>query len=170
MALFAVIGVSLMSSFSMGMRVWKRSADVNIMYRKAVINLERLGQELRAGVNYPYIGFFGSKDHIEFAALLRDKITNVSYAYAPHDKAVSRHAVTMQAVLELEEPTPARKVVTGVDNMSFSYGYFDVNSSQYLFLDDWNYTKNGIPLAVKAALTLEGGETFEKTVFIPISQ
>jgi hypothetical protein len=169
-ALFALIGVSLASSFSMGMRVWKRAATTNLVYRKTVINLERLSRELRQGINYPDIGFFGEKESIEFAALLKGEITNVSYSYVPQEKAVFRSAVTRQEMLALENQTPARRIISGIGSAAFSYYYFDANLSQYTFSESWNYTKSGIPLAVKATLVFDDGETFEKIISIPLAQ
>lgn len=169
-AIFAVIGVSLSSSFSMGMRVWKRSASENIMYKKAILNLERISRELRASVDYPQIGFFGESDHFAFAALLGDKISNVSYAHTISDKSVSRLAADLSPVPEPENQAAARKIIQGVENVSFSYYHFDANSSKYVFSDSWNYTQNGIPLAVKVALSMENGEIFDRVIFIPVAR
>jgi len=81
LALFGILGVALFSSFSMGMKVWKRATSTNLFKRKAVLTLERLSIELRRTFNYPPIAFLGDKAHIEFPGIVANKIYNISYDF-----------------------------------------------------------------------------------------
>ena len=168
-ALFAIIGVSLFSSLSLGLKVWKRATQLNLVERKAILGLERLSTELRRTYNYPSIGFWGEKDHMEFVGIYRDEILNISYQYAPQEKCVYRSGLSMQRS-GLTEGSPLRRVFLEVKNFTLSFYGFDTEAGTFTFFDSWNYTKSGIPLAVKVSLTLEDGKGFEKIVAIPIAQ
>jgi prepilin-type N-terminal cleavage/methylation domain-containing protein len=170
-ALFAVIGVSLLQSLTMGMKIWKKATQTNFVYRKSLLGMERLAQDLRQTLDYPAIGFFGDKERLDFAALLREKITNVSYIFNPQEKAVFRSGISRQEALGLAEAKAApREVMAGVKELTFVYYGFDPLANNFTFQEAWNSTKSGVPLAVKTTATLESGEIFEKTIAIPISQ
>ncbi len=169
-ALFAVIGVSLLQSFVMGLKVWKAATSPNYSYRKAVIGLERLSTELRQIVNHPTIGFWGARDSCTFANIARDKVYNITYNYSSEDNTFYRTAVSLQELAGTEPASPRRKIIPGVKNFSFSFYGYDTTTSNATFLDSWNYTTSGIPAAVKVACTVEDGREFEKVITIPISQ
>ncbi len=169
-AIFSVVGVSLASSFSMGLRVWKRAAGINVANRKIAIQLERLGQELRQTISYPQIGFWGEEGRVSFAALIRGKLTNVSYYLDPQEKAIYRYSESLQQTLGLENYTLGRAIIPGVEKVSFLYKYFNATSEEYVYLDSWNYSLYGIPLSVTAKIILENGDQFRKVVQIPIAR
>jgi prepilin-type N-terminal cleavage/methylation domain-containing protein len=168
-ALFAVIGVSLLSSFVMGLKVWKLATSPNYSYRKAIIGLEKLSTELRQTVNYPAIGFWGTSDHCEFANIARDRIYNITYNYSSENNTFYRSALSLEESAGTESPVSPRKLIPEVKNFSFSFYGYDITTGNATFLDSWNYTKSGIPLAVKVAFVLEDGKEFEKVITIPIS-
>ncbi|MFH1223107.1 MAG: type II secretion system protein, partial [Pseudomonadota bacterium] len=93
LALFGILGVSLFSSFSMGMKVWKRATSANLIGRKAVLTIERLSMELRRTFNYAPIGFLGDKAHIEFPGIIGNLIYNLSYDFFPEEKCVKRSGI-----------------------------------------------------------------------------
>ena len=102
LALFGILGVALFSSFSMGMKVWKRATSTNLFKRKAVLTLERLSIELRSTFNYPPIAFLGDKAHIEFPGIIANKIYNISYAFFPEEKCVKRSGISRQEMMGVE--------------------------------------------------------------------
>lgn len=168
--IFSIVSVSLFSSFSMGLKVWKRAATLNYSQRKAILGLERLSMELRRTFHYKAIGFWGEKDRLEFASIFQDKIFNISYEYSPLEMCINRSALSLQQMLGQEKEAPARRVMGDVKNMSFSFYGFNAETGNFTFLDNWNYTKSGMPSAVKVSLTLEDGKGFEKIIVIPIAQ
>ncbi len=169
LALFSILAICLYSSIAMGFKVWKRSASLNMVQRRAILNLERLSTELRRTANYSSIGFFGNGESVIFANIYRDRIFNISYNYSRGDEAVYRSASTLQALLDSEE-APARKLISDVENFSLSYYGYDKQKINLTFFESWNYTESGFPKAVKVSLTLKDGKIFEKIIAIPISQ
>lgn len=170
LALFAVLGVSLFSSFSMGMNVWRRATSPNFSYRKSILALERLSRELRCAYDYPPLGFYGEKTRISFADLFADKVLNITYSYAAQEKALTRAAVSMQGMSDQQKPAGPRTIVTGVKDLALSYYGYDTETRTFGFWDSWNYTKSWIPLSVRVSMTLEDGNVLEKNITIPIAQ
>lgn len=170
LALFAIIGVSLFSSMAMGLKIWKRAGTSNFSHRKATLSLERLSAELRQTTNYSSIGFYGEKNHLEFPNIIRDKILNISYMYVPQEKCVIRVSTPKVPAGATQEQNVTRRAI--VDVKDFALGFYGPSNEtgNFTFLDSWNSTKSGIPLAVKVSLTLEDGKGFEKVITIPIAQ
>jgi prepilin-type N-terminal cleavage/methylation domain-containing protein len=169
-ALFAIISVSLFSSFSMGMKVWKWAVSPNASHRKSLLALERLSTELRRTFNYSRIGFFGEKEGISFANIVGGRIYNISYTTNGSDKGFYRQSRSMQEILGMENETKFRKIVPSVKDATFAFYGFDNEKGHADFLDAWNYSRSGLPAAVKVSLELEDGETFEKIILIPVGQ
>lgn len=170
LALFGILGVSLFSSFSMGMKVWKRATSANLFKRKAVLTIERLSMELRRTFNYASIGFLGSKAHIEFPGIVANKIYNLSYDFFPEEKYVKRSGISRQGMLGLEDGNFSRIVIPQVKDFTLSYYSADNQTGNYTFLESWNNTAAGIPAAVKVSVVLEDGTNLEKIITIPIAQ
>ena len=170
LALFGILGVSLFSSFSMCMRVWKRATSTNLFKRKAILTIERLSMELRRAFNYTPIGFMGEKAHIEFPGIVGNKIYNLSYDFFPEEKCVKRSGISRQETLGLEEGNFSRVVIPGVKDFALSYYGADNQTGNYTFLESWNNTAAGSPAAVKVAVALEDGTNLEKIITIPIAQ
>ena len=170
LALFGIIGVSLFSSFTMGLKIWKRATSANVAERKAVIGLERLSTEIRRAAGYPSIGLFGEAAHLDFANIIGDKIYGISYAYAAADKCLYRTATARQPPASETEPVVSRKIMVGVKDMAFSFFRYNNTSGGVNFVDTWNYTASGMPSAVKVFLVLEDGKEFEKVIEVPIAQ
>jgi len=178
-ALFAVIGTCLLSSFLTGLKIWKTTASPNYSWRKAIIGLERLSIELRQTVNvafsrghpnYEPVAFWGDLGHCGFVNIVRDRIYNISYDYSAKEGTLYRSAVSAQEAAGLEPLSPRRKIIPGVKNFSFGFYGIDNTTGDAAFLDSWNYTKSIIPSAVKVAFTQEDGKQFEKVITIPIAQ
>lgn len=169
-ALFSIIGVSLFSSFSMGMKVWKRAVSPNGSYRKSLVALERLSTELRRTFNYSRIDFLGEKESISFANIFGDRIYNISYAFNGSDGGLYRQSRFMQEISEMEDAAKARKIVGSVKDVTFAFYGFDNEKGHADFLAAWDHSRPGLPAAVKVSLELESGETFEKIILIPEGQ
>ena len=174
-ALFAVIGVSLVSSFFMGMKVWKRASSPRYAQRKLVLGLERLSTELRRVYNYPLIGFTGEKTAVSFANIVQDTIYNISYNYSSGNKSLYRTNMTMQEINNTNESfesnkTTPRLIIPGVENFNFTYYGFNITGGDYDYFDSWNYSASGIPLGVKVSISLENGSVIEKIIPIPAAQ
>lgn len=170
LVLFAVISVSLFSSFVMGMRAWKKITDTNFAERKALLNIARLSKELRGAFGYSKIGFYGSSTHLTFANIIGNQIVNLTYVFLPDEGTLYRYNTSMRQILGFEEPAPARKIISGVKDFTFEFYGQDYLTGNYTFLDSWNYTVSGIPAGVKVLCVLDDDHDFEKIIAIPVAQ
>jgi len=167
--LSAVIGVSLLSSFVMGMKVWRRTASPDFVHRKAILGLEKLSRDLRSVYDYPDIGFTGGTTAVSFANIDKDRIWNVSYFYSSDDKCLYRTRLSLEAGNSTSEPKE-EKIICSVEGASFSYSSFNNDTKVFDFLDGWNYALNGIPRAVKAEINLKDDKNVTKIITIPVAQ
>lgn len=162
-ALASVIGASILSSFMMGMRVWKRAAGPDLSRRKAVLALERLSRDARNAFDYPPIGFFGEEGVLTLANIAQDRVWNITYAYVAADRAFTRTA----SALGSNETVKPQKIIPEVKDLVFSYYGYNNATQAFEFQPAWNYTASGIPLAVRVDVILESGNVFNKTISIP---
>ena len=86
LTIFSIIAVSLYSTFSSGILAWKKSEDVNRLYREARWALDKMAAELRNAIiydfteQYPDLNVFqGQKDNIAFLVGTNSGIKKISY-------------------------------------------------------------------------------------------
>lgn len=163
-ALFGIVGTVLISSFAMGLRVWKKAASLNLNSRGALLSMERWTMETRRLFKYQPIGLFGNEDHVEFANILNDKILNISYDFASDENTVRRMVSSRQSFLDGEADGVSRTAISGVENFSMSYYGWDSQTQEYAFFNTWNSSQSGWPVAIRFHADLKDGETFEKVI------
>ncbi len=161
-ALFAIIGVSLFQSFSMGLKVWKRASRPNFSYRKAVLSLERMARELRQSRGYPNTTFQGDDEGLSFASVVYGKVYNLTYEYK--QQGLWRHAKVLSAGWDAGQE---REAVPGIADMEFTYYGYDAPSSSYIFFDEWDGAVKGRPMAVRVVVDLEDETHLEKIMHTP---
>ncbi|MFH0877448.1 MAG: type II secretion system protein [Candidatus Omnitrophota bacterium] len=162
--LFAIVGTVLMSSFAMGLRVWKKAASSNFNARGAMLTMARWTTETRRVFQYQPIGFFGNETHVEFANILNNKILNISYDFSSNENVVRRTAVSRQALLEGEADGVSRTAISDAQAFSLAYYGWDAQLQDYAFYGTWNSSQSGWPVAVRFQVDLKDGETFEKVI------
>lgn len=162
-ALASVIGASILSSFMMGMRVWKRAAGPDLSRRKALLALEKLSRDARNTFDYPPIGFYGEKGVLTLTNIAKDRIWNITYAYSPGDHAFYQTS----SALGSNETAKPQQIIPEVRDLFFSYYGYNNATQTFEFQPVWNYTASGIPLAVRVEVVLENGHVFNKTISIP---
>lgn len=163
LALFGILGVSLFSSFSMGLKVWKRSASLNLVPRKALLGLERFSIDMRRAANYSLIGLVGSSKEVMFANIANGDVRNISYVFSPDDGGLLKVQQSARGILDGED-VQQRRLFTGAKNVSFSYFGWDNQTGNYTFTDEWESASAGLPFAVRIAIELDEGVAFEKVV------
>lgn len=170
--LFAVVGVSLFSSFMMGMKVWKKITDVNFAERKVLIAIARLSKELKNSFAYSPIGFFGDNNKVTFANIVGNNITNITYEFSESQGVLYRGRIDMSsaAETEAEDINVARSIVSGIKGFSFWFYGQDSETGNYAFLDNWNYTVSGMPGAVKVSCKVGDDYVLEKIIPIPVAR
>lgn len=162
--LFAMLGLTLVSAFSTGMKVWKRAAGLVVNERQSIVGLERLSLELRRLPSVAFSVFNGTETQCTFLNVLSEGRQNISYWYEPEEKKLYRSAAMEGA----EENASVRSLVNGVETFNLSYFGFNPKTLGLEFMDTWT-NRTGVPKMVKAVLKVKDAE-FEKTILVPAGQ
>jgi len=170
-AIFGLLGVTLVVSFSTGTGIWNRAAGLTYTHRQAIVGVERLSLELRRALDYPPIGFSGTETGCYFTNAAENGVLNISYRYADLEGVLLRSSrnITVEEA-EAPEEIPERPAIKNIGNFTMSYFGFDPLSGNFEFQAQWNSTSQGLPTAVRVSFDAQGGQKFEKTVLIPAAQ
>jgi prepilin-type N-terminal cleavage/methylation domain-containing protein len=161
--LFSLIAASLFQSFSMGLKVWKTASRPDFSYRKAVLNLERISQEIRHARPYPGAMLTGTQEEIAFTSVMHQKVYNLTYVFK--SEGLWRRADVVGA--GVAEEGALREVVPRVRQVTFSYFGFDALAGGFVFFDEWDGALKGLPKAVRVAIDLEDETRVERTTYVP---
>lgn len=172
-AIFSLVAVCIYATAASGIKVWQRAKDIDLWQRKALLNLEKISQELRccldfSNLNFPdiEIGFSGKEDQLSFPILVGDDIAEITYVFKPQDGSISREQSLFKDILDEKGGVSSKKrFLSSVKGLKFSYCFFDVEEEQYKWKDAWS-NEEGIPLSIKIELELRD-EVFTKTIAIP---
>ena len=168
-SILSIVMLAVYSAFALGINTYQRFNDVNLNERKAVLGLEKIGDELRQCLDFPAIGFRGSKEKFSFPGLSpTGQIVKISYSFDLNKKILYRQQQTQKEILELEEePSDEeplfKEFLSSVEDLNFSYYYFDKQQEEYRWVDS---CEQDLPLSVKIKLTVED-ESFTKIVSLP---
>jgi prepilin-type N-terminal cleavage/methylation domain-containing protein len=174
-AIIAVISLAIFSSFSSGLRIWKRVSQP-IAEEDASFFFERLGGELRQAVLIRDAGFQGMEGRMEFPSLIFSKRMNkrtvgkLAYTFDPEKGVISRSAADYSAMFTGASPPPAA-VLNRVSRARFSFYRFNPETRRFEWLD--SLTTGEMPLAVRVELQLKGSsdkEVIVRTFSIPVSR
>ncbi|MCP4651352.1 MAG: prepilin-type N-terminal cleavage/methylation domain-containing protein [PVC group bacterium] len=165
--IFAIIGVGVASSFFAGMKLWDRARNVDFTQSNALLSLDLIGRELRQAVNMPDFYAEGTSDELSFVTL-NNSIVEVTYRFDAGQKVLLRSEAGIDSFFEGSESiaSPEEEVLL-IDEVSFSYSYFDEETESYETVDIWE-DQEDIFDAVMMKIKIKDYE-FTKTVFIPIS-
>jgi len=164
-ALFSIISVSLFSSFSMGLKVWKMASRPNFAYRKAVLNLERLGRELRQARGYLNTTFQGNDRELTFISVTHEKVFNMTYRFK--SEGLWRQAGAVGS--GWSDAGEEREMVPDIDRLEFTYYGFDPASKSFVFFDNWDGATQGLPRAVRVVMDLKDETHLEKIMHVPVA-
>ncbi|MBU1090252.1 MAG: prepilin-type N-terminal cleavage/methylation domain-containing protein [Candidatus Omnitrophica bacterium] len=169
--IFALVSIAVYGTFNSGMSVWRRANELNLEQRRFMIRLEKFSRELRQVFNYPNIDFLGSEDGLSFAQVLDSEIVRVTYYFDQDKEALLRGVDNLPDILELEEGEELRadlvSYLSGIDELNFSYFYFDIEEESYLWKEEWVKENSGLPIAIKLEITTKDKKNYAETVFIP---
>ncbi len=170
-ALFGLLGITIVVSFSTGMDLWRRAADLTYGHRQAIVGLERLSLDLRRALNYPPVGFFGTQDQCYFANVVNDSVRNVSYRYVETEKDLLRSVRNVSvAEGEDEQQDGGRRAIGSIGNFTLAYFGLNPETAKFEFMASWNSSLQGMPRAVRVSFDAEGGREFDKIIPIPAGQ
>ena len=171
MAIFAVVSLAVYSTFSQGLKVWKRANQMNIGERKVLLKVEKLARQIRQAFNHKDIALLGEKEKIAFPQVVNYEIVRLTYAFDAGSQEIMLASERLSDIIKEEEKkdTPELKFqsyLAKVENLSFSYLVYDIQEKSFIWKDEW--TDKKLPLAVKINLTING-KIQTSTIFIPVA-
>lgn len=177
-SVLAIVMLAIYSSFISGMRLWERSKNLSQHERKAIIGLEKFSSQLRQAIDFPSIGFNGTKNILSFPLILKEKeegrtaeeIVKVTFEFDPGNKSLKKSIERYKDILSEGEGKKVKTEVflVGIEDVVFAYYYFDV-SRPVPWTEEWAAeAEKPIPMAVKITIkTRDGSKT--ATIFIPVA-
>ncbi len=183
-AILSVVGIAVYAAFSNGIRLWKK-INQELPQEGISIFFEEISYDLRSFVKHSTVPFSGGPDSISFATFVvseteegvKRDLGMVSYCFEKGEDAISREQ-SNYSQLYLSEPGPARRLLRGVDFLTFRYYCYDPENEKYIWLDAWNADEappgvnvdKSLPLSVMVEIGLEEyqGEKFCAIVPVPV--
>ncbi|MCM8789869.1 MAG: prepilin-type N-terminal cleavage/methylation domain-containing protein [Candidatus Omnitrophica bacterium] len=164
-AIFCAVGLAIYATFNSGMSVWRSVKDADILKVRNSIRFEKLCRELRQTFNFTDIAFAATTQQIEFPQVINSDIVKIRYNL-DEDKNLFRTQTKLADILQKQEPPSSKgeTYFTNIEKFNFSYLYFDLEKSAYLWKETW--TGPGLPLAVKIEATI-AATNYAAIIFIP---
>lgn len=180
--LVAVISLSAVSVFSLGLQIWKRTRQMNRLERKAVLALEKMGADLRSAVRFTQVQdtfSIQSKTKIEFkgtpvqimipAVLLPQSPSDLGgYARKTYrwDSAKRELCRSTEKASDLyRKSVPSCDVIAGnVTKFRIHYRLSSGFSGSYSWYDNWDGT-GGLPLGIEIEMEVSPETGTEKKIF-----
>jgi len=167
--LFSILSLAVYTTFSSGIRIWRRIQDTSILQRRVFLGLERISQDLRQALDFSKIGFSGKINEVGFPFLsAENEILRVSYFLEA--ETVYRKQENFKDIIEEKDNPKIRSMLSGIDDLKFSFAYQEDGKKEYTWKDTWGKEEDmpGIPKAIKMELKTKDAN-FTKTVTIPTS-
>ena len=176
--LFSLVGVTLLATFSSGIKVWKKVYNKD-SEEDVFIFFDTFSRDLRNTIRYNSIDFTGTKTNISFATYVATKskfsglakgIGEVSYYWDKNKRVVFK---TVKDLSDIYKKTAGaiRDILDGVSDFELSYYFYDPKKEKYFWLNKWDNKE--IPISVRIRLSIcYGDETvsYLHTVDIPLGQ
>jgi prepilin-type N-terminal cleavage/methylation domain-containing protein len=165
-AIFSLLSLAVYTTFSSGIRLWRRIQDTNILQRRVFLGLERISQDLRQALDFSKIGFSGKINEVSFPFLsAENEILRVTYFL--EEKTLYRKQESFKDIIEEKENPKIKSMVSDIDDLKFSFAYQEEDKKEYTWKDTWD-KEEGIPKIIKMELKAKDAN-FTKTVTIPTS-
>lgn len=169
----SVIALAAYFSLAAGIRIWQR-VNQKAEYEDLAFFLDRLGSDLRNCLEFSTLNFSGEKDRVSFAALLNSPrlkkrtVGELSYIYQAQEGALSRQERDYSHLYNQGEGI-VRTALTDIKSLEFRFYVYDDEQKKYFWLEEFD--RDGLPLAVRLELELNGGrEKIVRTFNIPLKQ
>ena len=183
-ALLSIVGVSLYSALSNGVRIWQRitqesaAENINIFF-------EKLSFDLRNSFSFSFVEFEGDENEIIFPAIVqsveRSKIVQgigrISYSFDREQKTLNKKQSNFSQIYQNKFGFP-QMLVNRIEKVRFQYYYYDSRKNDYFWISTWpeedisfdENKKEIYPLAVRIeieALDDHLKRKFTRTISIP---
>ncbi|MFA5356737.1 MAG: type II secretion system protein GspJ [Candidatus Omnitrophota bacterium] len=173
-SIVAFISLAIYSTLDNGVKIWRR-ASASIPEEDYALFFDKFGRELRNTLKFSPVSFFGSRERLEFPSLVRfgeagvDAPGKIIYDYDPQKGALQKWRLDISDSYSGREGAP-EEALRGVRALNFRYYYYDKESKELLWSDDW--PGKDPPLAVRLELEFTGDgqdSVIAKTVSIPVA-
>ncbi|MFA4981052.1 MAG: prepilin-type N-terminal cleavage/methylation domain-containing protein [Candidatus Omnitrophota bacterium] len=189
-AIIGIIATAIFSTFSGGMNIYYRLRDYKALDQDVFISLEKMERSFRNALDCANIDFVGDKKKVSIPSLTvavfsrgseedsRLTVGKVTYYLdTVKDTLMKESADYAGATSETGTGNSCESEMARVNDISFSYLYFDKEADKYNWKESWNLDKDKkdgkLPVAVKIGLTYkdDGKEVKTvRTVFLPLGQ
>lgn len=179
--IITVVTASVYSAFSIGVFGW-RNINKSVETQRHVSQfLERFNADLRNCFAYsesPTM-FKGENNKLSFLTIVNSYVNNKSIpeysfvSYGVQNNTLMRLCRKGSDSLDNKSDTPAEEILSGVDDLSFSYGYIVSGEKEIRFVNSWPKGEDAqLPLAVRLRFNIKNipDETFETTIYIPMAE
>lgn len=166
--IFSILSLAVFSTFSSGMRMWRRVQDTASTQRKVIMEFERFSQDLRMMLNFSDIGFKGEVEKIIFPVLSEGKIAQVTYWL---DEGVfTRTVQDYKDILDGGKAAKNKRLLKEVGELKFSFPHKKEGDTEYSWENTWKKGEEPqvYPPLVKINLKINDAE-FNKTICLPVS-
>ena len=163
--LLSILSLTVYATFASGMRLWQRIQDSGLSSNKTVLGLEKFTSQMRQALDFPKIGCAGKSNAVAFGFLSDTEILKITYFL--EEKSLFRKEESFKDILAEKEQAKARKLISDIEDLKFSFAYPEEGKDQYSWKDTWN-KEEGMPAIVKIELKTKDAN-FVKTVIIPTS-
>jgi prepilin-type N-terminal cleavage/methylation domain-containing protein len=171
-AIFSVIALCLYSTFSGGIRIWRRQEEALRSSQGVRMALDAMSRELKGAMNYSapknnpslsadltaekYPVFSGSDNTLAFVTAAAGKIEKVTYFFENSSGSAGalKKRVAFQADGFNEDTEKADTIISGVNAVLFEYAYTPEKAGDPLvWQNSWNQDK--LPQDVRITLTMQ---------------
>ena len=162
--ILSIISLAIFSTFSNGLKIYNRITKQSGQ-EDLVIFCDRLSLDLRNSFNFTGMEFGGREDRFEFATLVnslklnKKTVGKAGYEYRAQEKTLSRTQSDFSDVYK-GSGSKASAPLKDIKSAKFLYYSYDTQTKEYSWLPEW--TKEGLPLAVRLELEFDGQNEQEK--------
>lgn len=165
-----MIALAVFSTFSMGVRAYKRMQYSGLTQADVLLSLEKIEKDLHNTLNFSGINFAGENRKVSFAGLVGPaadsenlSLGRISYYFdAKNNSLLKEESAYSQSFSD-------SKVLASIKDVVFTYCYFNTETQKY----DWKDSGSGIPTAVKIRVIFKNENDKDaettRTVVIPVS-
>ena len=163
--IFAIIAAALMSSFTVGVKIWSRAEKSDIAASDLALDLEIVARDLRQSVYIEQIGFEGDGNQVSFLSFIAQVPYKVTYKFDSSRKLLMRKQEELESAFsEDAQKKYSEKSIAELDDFQLSYFYFDKEEQEYLWKDKWEKPEK-VFSAIKITAKLKN-EELSKTIFM----
>jgi len=173
-ALAAVVGLAVFSTFLSGVRLWQRHQEGTCVHQTALF-VERMQRDLENGSPYAAWELRGNATQCEFPAFVRFVAGpgqetlgpgRILYAWDPASAEIRRAVASVSDDFQ-GAAVEGRPVLSGVESFTLSYYFLNPQSDEYAWSEQWPpeslVLKEGVwPLAVRCEVSVrDDKKTYE---------